>query len=140
MSRADRARRGLSLIEAVAALAIVGATSLGALSVASSGTFAAERARRAHEAQALLEETRVRLALATESELRLLPDSLAGGAFDAPFAEYAWRSDVRPDARYPGLFLITIEVRWNDGVVVAEGAEYRPAARSVADAPAGGRR
>jgi type II secretory pathway pseudopilin PulG len=140
VSRADRGRRGLSLIEAVAALAIVGATSLGALSVASSGTHAAERARRAHEAQALLEETRVRLALATESELRLLPDSLAGGTFDAPFTDYAWRSDVRPDARYPGLFLVTVEVRWNDGIVVAESAEYRPGGRIVAAAPSGGRR
>ena len=120
-----RARRGLSLLEAVSALAIVGATSLGALSVASSGTHAAERARRAHEVQALLDEQRARLALATEAELRLLPDSLERGRFDVPFAEYGWRTTVQPDARYPGLFLVRIEVQWADGAVAAEGAEYR---------------
>jgi type II secretory pathway pseudopilin PulG len=140
VSRADRPRRGLSLVEAVAALAIVGATSLGALSVASSGTHAAERARRAHEANALLEEQRARLALAAEGELRLLPDSLAAGRFDVPFAEYAWRSEVQPDPRYPGLFAITVEVRWNDGVVVAEGAEYRPPAGQADGTVAGGPR
>lgn len=122
---ARRPRRGLSLLEAVAALAIVGATSLGALSVASSGTHAAERARRAHEVQALLDEQRARLTLATEAELRLLPDSLEVGRFDAPFVEYSWRTTVQPDARYPGLFRVRIEVEWSDGAVATEGAEYR---------------
>lgn len=120
-----RSRRGLSLLEAVAALAIVGATSLGALSVASGGTHAAERARRAHEVGALLDELRARLALATEAELRLLPDSLAAGRFPAPLDDYAWRTDVQPDAQYPGLFAVTVEVTWADGAAIVRGAEYR---------------
>lgn len=130
VSHAPR-RRGVSLFEAIAALAIVGATSVGALAVAGAGVRTAEQARRAHELQALVREQLARLELARDEELRLLPDSLAAGTFAPPFDDYRWEMAARPDARYNGLFRIELVVRWADGVFVTQSAIYRRPARRV---------
>jgi type II secretory pathway pseudopilin PulG len=121
----------VSLIEAIAALAIVGATSVGALAVAGAGVRTAEQARRAHEVQALVREQLARVELARDEELLLLPDSLAAGPFAPPFDDYRWEMAVRPDARYNGLFRIELVVRWDDGAFVTESAIYRRPARRV---------
>jgi len=125
-----RARRGVSLLEAIAALAIVGATSAGILATTGAGVRAAERARRAHEAAALAEETLSRIALAPDDALRVLPDSLGTGEYPAPFDEYAWRADVQPDAQLPGLFSVLVTVQWDGGTQSITTALYRrPAVR-----------
>lgn len=118
-------RRGVSLFEAIAALAIVGATSVGALAVAGAGVRTAEQAQRVHEVQALVREQLVRLELARDEELLALPDSLAAGRFAPPFDAYHWEMDARPDRRYAGLFTIELVVHWPDGAFATQSAIYR---------------
>lgn len=128
--RARRARRGLSLLEAVAALAIVGATAASVLATTGAGVRGAERARHAHEAAALAEETLARVALLDEESLRALPDSLAGGAYAAPFDDYRFSTALRGDAAVPGLVVVDVTVEWDGGQQQYTTALYRRAAAS----------
>lgn len=139
MWRRDRgrpmSRRGVSLFEAIAALAIVGATSVGALAVAGAGVRTAGQARRVHEVQALVREQLARLDLARDEELLVLPDSLAAGQFAPPFDEYRWQAESRPDRRYAGLFTIEIVVSWPDGAFATTSAIYRRPVMRVLEGP-----
>ncbi|MFN7459329.1 MAG: hypothetical protein ACK5U0_18290 [Gemmatimonas sp.] len=125
--RLARPRRGLSLLEALAALAIVGATSAGVLAATGAGLRTATRARHVVEAEALALEVYARLALASDAALRALPDSLAGGQFPEPFAEYDWRATVRPHAEWAGLVTVEIAVTWPEGAHRLASALYRRA-------------
>jgi type II secretory pathway pseudopilin PulG len=113
------------LLEAVAALAIVGATSASILATTGAGVRAAERARRAHEASALADETMARIALLSDEALRMLPDSISGGTFAAPFDEYDWEASVQGDAQFAGLFTVAVSVQWEGGVQSTTTALYR---------------
>jgi len=130
-----RRRPGVSLFEAIAALAIVGATSISALAVAGAGVRTADRARRVHEVQALAQEQLARLELARDEELLALPDSLATGRFAPPFDDYRWEAESRPDARFAGLFAIELVVLWPDGAFATESAIYRRPASQLLEAP-----
>lgn len=125
-----RARRGLSLLEAVAALAIVGATAASVLATTGAGVRGAERARRAHEASALAEETLARVALLDDASLRALPDSLAGGTYAAPFDDYQYTTTLRGDVAMPGLVFVDVAIEWNGGTQRHTTALYRRAAAS----------
>lgn len=118
-------RRGVSLLEAVAALAIVGTTSAGVLAAVGAGTRTAERARHAHEAESLALELHARLAVQSENALRALPDSLAAGRFLAPFDSYTWRARVRPDAASRGLYEVQIDIDWPSGSQLLRTVFYR---------------
>jgi type II secretory pathway pseudopilin PulG len=134
--RLARPRRGLSLLEAVAALAIVGATSAGVLAATGAGLRTAAQARHAYEAEALSLEMHAMLALADEGTLRALPDSLAGGRFPEPFAQYRWKTEVRPHSEWGGLLMVQIEVQWPEGAHRIASALYRrPPAERTEDTP-----
>lgn len=131
-----RRRRGVSLLEAIAALAIVGATSAGVLATTGAGVRASARARQAHEAEALGLELFAQLSLASESTLRALPDSLASGRFAPPFDEYSWRTAVGPHGELAGLYEVRIDVIWADGTQALSSALYRrPVSVSIEEAP-----
>lgn len=134
-TRVVRPRRGLSLLEAVAALAIIGATSATALGVVGAGVRATERAGRAHEAEALAEEVLARLTLADDDAVRALPDSLAGGQFPAPFDDYTWHAVVQANRSWPGLFDVRVEVTWPGGVQSLVTALHRPTAAARTGMP-----
>lgn len=119
----------------MAALAVVGATGAAALAAAGAGVRSAAQARRAHEVAALAEERLARLAIATEAELRRLPDTLAMGRFDAPFDELSWRTTVTPDPAMAGLFAVRLELQWPGGSFTAHSAAYRPAASADEEQP-----
>lgn len=121
----SRERRGLSLLEAVAALAIVGATAASVLATTGAGVRGAERARRAHEAAALAEETLARLELLDDRALTALPDSLAAGTFAAPFDEYTFTTTLRGDAGTPGLWFAEVVIEWDGGAQHYNTALYR---------------
>lgn len=140
-SRHARARHGLSLLEAVAALAIVGATAASVLATTGAGVRGAERARRAHEAAALADETLARVALLDDNALRALPDSLTGGTFPAPFADYRFSVTVRGDASLPGLVFADVAIEWEGGQQRYTSAWYRRRVEpSRTNAVRGGRR
>ncbi len=120
-----RARRGISLFEAIASLAIVAVTTISALATVGAEMRTSERARRAIEVEALLSERVNLLNLATDRELQSLPDSIAEGQFDAPLDGYTWTTESAPHAIYPGLYDVTITLRWMDGSSTVHTAQYR---------------
>jgi len=97
------------------------------LAATGAGLRTATRARHVVEAEALALEVYARLALASDAALRALPDSLAGGQFPEPFAEYDWRATVRPHAEWAGLVTVEIAVTWPEGAHRLASALYRRA-------------
>ncbi len=120
-----RARRGISLFESITALAIVGVTSISALSVVGAELRTAERARRALEVEALLAERVGMLPLLTDRDLQRLPDTIAEGRFPEPLEEYAWTTSSSPSILYSGLYDVELAVTWPGGRTVVRTAQYR---------------
>ena len=110
-----RARRGISLFEAVAALAIVGITAVSALAAVGADMRTAERARRAQIVEALATERQVFLWLLTDRDLLNLPDSVSKGQFEYPMDEYAWTTTSTPNASYAGLYDVRVTITWPEG-------------------------
>ena len=113
MSR--RARKGVTLFEAVAALAIVGVTAVSALSAVGGDMRTATRAKRALEVEALATSRLDFLALMSDQQLQNLPDSVAKGTFDPPLDAYNWVTTTTPLATQAGIYDVRIEVEWKDG-------------------------
>ena len=110
-----RARNGVTLFEAVAALAIVGVTAVSALSAVGGEMRTATRAKKALEVEALATSRLDFLALMSDQQLQNLPDSVAKGTFDAPLDGYRWTTTTTPLATQAGVYDVRIEVAWKDG-------------------------
>lgn len=115
----------MSLLEAVAALAIVGMISVSALESIGAGFMTAARARRALEAEALVTQQIDRLDLLTDQELQSLPDSVAHGQFDAPLDEYTWTTESSPYSDQAGVYTIDLTVLWRTGSYKVRTYMYR---------------
>jgi len=120
-----RARRGISLLEAVVAIAIVGMTSIAALESVGSGMRTAEKARRMTEAEALATSRMEMLDLLTDRELQALPDSVQKGKFSEPLDEYSWTTTSEPLAGEAGVYAIRITITWPTGTYVIHTNQYR---------------
>jgi type II secretory pathway pseudopilin PulG len=120
-----RARRGITLFEAVASLAIVGVVSVSALSAIGGEMRTATRARRALEVEALATSRLDFLALMSDQQLQNLPDSVAKGAFDKPLDEYKWTTAAAPVSTQAGIYDILVEVNWKDGSYALHSYVYR---------------
>jgi type II secretory pathway pseudopilin PulG len=120
-----RARNGVSLFEAVASLAIVGAVAVSALSAVGGEMRTASRARRALEVEAIATSRLDFLALMSDQQLQNLPDSVAKGTFDKPLDEYKWVTTATPLATQAGIYDVQIEVDWKDGSYVLHSYVYR---------------
>jgi type II secretory pathway pseudopilin PulG len=105
-------RAGVTLFEAVAAMAIVGLVSVAALEAAGSQMRSAERARRAVEAASLAQQRLDWLDFLTETQLRALPDTVKEGKFDAPLDEYTWETTSEPVSTQPGVYAVGVRVIW----------------------------
>jgi type II secretory pathway pseudopilin PulG len=119
-----RARRGISLLEAVAAIAIVGMTSVAALEAAGGEMRTAERARRAIEVEELATSRLEFMDLLNDTELQSLPDSVAKGKFPAPFDGYTWITTSTPISDPNGLYDIHITVSWANGSYLIRTYRY----------------
>lgn len=120
-----RARRGVSLFEAVAALAIIAVTSISALGAVGAELRTAEKARHAIEAEALVAERLSFLQLLNDRDLQSLPDSVAEGRFPAPLDAYGWTTTSSPSVQSPGLYDVQITVLWSSGAMSVSTAQYR---------------
>ena len=124
-----RARRGITLFEAVVAIAIVGITAISALAAVGGEMRTAERARRALVVSALATERTAFLYLMTDRDLLNLPDSIAGGVFEYPMEEYSWTTTWTPNSDYAGLYETMVTITWQDGSekgsYATHGAQYR---------------
>jgi type II secretory pathway pseudopilin PulG len=120
-----RARRGVSLFEAVAALAVVGAVAVSALGAAGGEMRTAARARRALEVEALATSRLDFLTLMSDQQLQNLPDSVAKGTFDPPLDNYKWTTTASPLSTQAGVYDIRISVDWKEGTYALRTYVYR---------------
>lgn len=130
---ARHARKGITLFEAVASVAIVGAVSAAALSAVGSQYRTTARAQRALVVEALA-TSRLDLLelLSADRDLQSLPDTVAQGEFPAPLDEYKWKTTVSPVSDEAGLYNVRITVLWKDGQYQLKSRAYRrPALQSA---------
>jgi type II secretory pathway pseudopilin PulG len=120
-----RPRAGITLLEAVAAIAIVGITSVSALEAVGSDMRTAQKAKRALEAEALATSRMDFMDLLTDRELQALPDSVADGKFDKPLDEYSWKTTSTPVSDQAGVYDVRITVDWADGAYTIRTYQYR---------------
>lgn len=125
--RADRhgVRAGVTLFEAVAAMAIVGIVSISALEAAAGQMRSAERARRAVEAAALAQQRLDWLEFLSETNLRALPDTVKEGKFEGALAEYSWETTSAPVSTQPGVYDVSVKVLWTDNSFTLHSFAYR---------------
>jgi len=118
-------RRGISLLEAVAAVAIIGMTTVGALEAAGSDLRTAERARRALESEALATARVDFMNLLYDTDLQALPDSVAKGAFPKPLDEYSWTATSKPYTDQAGVYDVRVTIKWPNGEYTERTYMYR---------------
>jgi type II secretory pathway pseudopilin PulG len=120
-----RRRSGISLLEAVAAVAIVGLTAVGALESVGGDMRTAEKAKRAAEAEALATSRLDFMDLLNDRELQALPDTVEKGTFPAPLHEYSWKTTSTPVAEQAGVYDVRITIDWPTGSYTVRTYEYR---------------
>lgn len=120
-----RARRGVSLLEAVAAITIVGMTAVSALSASAAEMRTAERARRAIESEQLATSRLDLMSILYDTDLQSLPDSVAKGTFDKPLDEYSWKATSAPVSEQPGVYDVRVTVTWSTGSYTLKSYLYR---------------
>jgi type II secretory pathway pseudopilin PulG len=139
-SRDRRNRRGVSLFEAVAAMAIVGMVAIAALETVGTEMRTAERARRAIETSALAQSRLDWFDFLNETALRALPDTVKEGKFPAPLDEYSWKADATPVSTQAGVYAVTVSVHWaKDGVFDLHSYVYRSPVITTTSGGRGGR-
>jgi prepilin-type N-terminal cleavage/methylation domain-containing protein len=119
-------RAGFTLLEAVAALAVVGLAAVAALAAVGGELRTAERARRALEAGALAEYRTAAVRMLPPGEVRVLPDSLARGRFAAPLDGYRWTASTRELPEERDLFDLQVQVVWATGAYTLRTRIYAP--------------
>lgn len=126
MFASRRKRKGITLFEAVAAVAMVGATAAAALSAVASQYRTTARAQRALVVEALATSRLDFLDLLDQDrDLASLPDSVAQGEFPAPLDEYSWKTEVAPVSDEAGLYTVRILVLWKDGQYELKSRAFR---------------
>src|SRR5678815_5393584 len=110
-------RRGITLLEAVAAIAIVGMTAVGALEAVGGGMRTAERAKRAIEVEALATSRLEVMNLLTDQELQSLPDSIEDGKFETIIRHLRIIRDESLDTKRDSAFREMLETWINAGTV-----------------------
>lgn len=124
--RADSTRAGVSLFEAVAAMAMVGIVAIAALEAVGTELRAAERSRRAIEAATLAQSRLDWLDFLNETALRALPDTVKEGRFPEPLDDYEWETTSTPVSTQPGVYDVTVRVMWQpDGAFTLRTYAYR---------------
>lgn len=122
-------RRGFTLLEAMAALTVIGLTSAAALAAAASETRAAARIDHAITAEALAMQRMGTLRLLPRAQMERLPDSIARGQFSPPFGGYRWRAT---SALVPGeqdIFDLRLVLEWDDGTYAFATRHFSPRAQ-----------
>jgi type II secretory pathway pseudopilin PulG len=120
-----RTRFGISLLEAVAAIAIVGLTAVSALESVGGDMRTAEKAKRATEAEALATSRLDFMDLLNDRELQALPDTVEKGTFPAPLNQYTWKTTSTPVSEQAGVYDIRITIEWPTGSYAVRTYAYR---------------
>src|SRR3954464_4335222 len=108
-------RPGLSLLEAVVSVAIVGITAVSALEAVGSQMRTATAARRNTEAAALATARLDFMELMSDRELPAVPASVAKGEVAKPLDEYSWTTTSEPYSDQAGVYNVRVVVTWPTG-------------------------
>ena len=119
-------RGGFTLIEAVAALVVVGLGAAAALAADAAAMRAEARLEHVTAAEALGRQRMATLQLLTRAELLRLPDTLARGAFAPPLDRYHWRATSTLAPGEADLFALRVELTWETGGTVLETRHWSP--------------
>lgn len=125
-SSGAESRRGFTLLEAVAAMMIIGVVSVGALSAFAADLRAADRAQRMLPAAALAQDRLTAVETRGPALIEALPDSLARGRFGEPFNDYFWTASVHRLRMLPGLIEVNVNVSWDAGSFALTERRYEP--------------
>jgi type II secretory pathway pseudopilin PulG len=123
--RGGRQKKGVSLLEAVVAIAIVGLTSVSALEAVGGDMRTTERARRAIEAEALAGSRLDFMDLMSDRELQAIPDSVEKGKFLGPLNEYSWKTTSTAVGEQGGVYDIRVTIDWPTGSYTVKSYQYR---------------
>jgi type II secretory pathway pseudopilin PulG len=118
-------RPGISLLEAVAAIAIVGLTAVSALESVGGNMRTAEKAKHAAEAEALATSRLDFMDLLNDRELQALPDTVEKGTFPPPLNQYSWKTTSTPVAEQAGVYDVRITIEWPTGSYLVRTYAYR---------------
>lgn len=123
----SRDRDGFTLLEAIAALAMVSMTGLSAMVALRTSARTTARARHALEASILAEQQLQLVDLLVPMDGHL-PDSLQSGRFDAPLQDYSWIARVSRPPKTPALLELVVRVDWEGGSYEIETHRYQRSA------------
>lgn len=115
------ARAGFTLIEAAAALSILGIVVVGWLAAVAGEVSSLTRASEAVTAASLARDRMTAIRLLRPAGVTRVPDSLRAGRFPPPLDAYAWEAESRPSAVDPVLMDVRVTVRWVGGEEVLDG-------------------
>lgn len=118
-------RRGFMLLEAAVALLVIGLTAGAALQLYGAQLRVIRREPGVLTAMALAQDRLAAVRLLDPERLVRLPDSLAGGRFTAPFAEFRW-SAMATRSTLDDLYDVRVEVTWLDGHIALSTRLYSP--------------
>ena len=121
-------RRGFTLLEAAAAVVVIGISSAAALGAAASEMRAASRIRHALAAEVLADQRLAALRLLPREQLERLPDSIARGAFPSPLNEYQWRASTALVRGEQDIFELRLVIQWEGGAHTVATRHYSPRA------------
>lgn len=114
MSRWPVDPRGFVLLEAVVALVLVSLVGSAALALAAAALRSTSHAE-GHLHASSLAQDRVNRARTLGGRVVPLPDSLRGGAFAPPFADYTWSMEAAEVRGEAGLVEVRVDVAWPSG-------------------------
>ncbi|HET7188580.1 MAG TPA: type II secretion system protein [Gemmatimonadaceae bacterium] len=120
-----RSRRGIVLLEAIAALLVIGLTSAAALELFGAHLRAVRRATALVTAVALAQDRLTAIRLSDAERLTRLPDSLAYGRYAPPLDAYRWLATAER-ARDEALIQIAVTVTWDGGSYALATYESAP--------------
>ncbi len=113
------------------AIAVVGMTAVAALESVGGGMRAAEKSRRAIEAEALASSRLEIMDLMSDQQLQSLPDSVAKGQFGKPLDAYSWTTTSAPVDDQAGVYDVRVTVSWPTGDYTLKTYVYRQPLFSV---------
>ena len=122
--RPKRRRLGFTMLEAIVALAIVGMVCVGILG-AYGGALRADVIAADRLPLSSLAIERLAVVDLDAAALERLPDSLARGAFERPYATATWAIDTRRVPQHDGLYDVIVRVHDGADVFTLRTRRYR---------------
>ena len=118
-------RRGFFLLEAAVALLVIGLVAGAALELNATQLPSPARGPQLLTAATLAQDRLAAVRLLEPVQLARIPDSLARGRFNAPFAGFRWQTSVAR-LRLDDLYDVRVDVTWADGAVALVSRIYAP--------------